>query len=510
MPAAAADGTAVDVTESLLGQQDAKPGSPLWWTVRLSGQLAQRRPLVDLYGDYYDGRHRLSFASSKFREVFAEMLAAVNDNWMPLVIRAAAERLVVQGFRLGEAGQLHGDDDAWRIWQENQLDAESGLLFTEAMKCGEAAMLVWPAASERPGVFGRIFSRRGGVRAEITVEHPSQMIVARAAGNRRRRAAALKEWAEDDGTVMATLFLPDTVTRWQRAPSGAWEPRPGVTHQEPHGLGVVPVIPFVNDPQMLPSRPPQSLRAAPHRAPDVAIGHGRSDLADVISTQDQINKLLCDMLVASEVGAFRQRWATGLEVPTDPETNEPVQPFEHAINRLWVSESETTKFADFAVTELKNFTDAIEQRVQSLAARTRTPPHYLLGSIVNASRDALKASETGLACRVKDKQKPFGEAAEESVRLGFLVEGDRAKAGAAMAEVDWSPAESRSESEFVDSLVKKLSIGVPVQQLWEDAGYSPQQIARFRAMLREQALEQGLLDPTGQGLPPDPSGAPPA
>ena len=50
------------------------------------------------------------------------------------------------------------------------------------------------------------------------------MIVARAAGNRRRRAAALKEWAEDDGTVMATLFLPDTVTRWQRAPSGAWEP----------------------------------------------------------------------------------------------------------------------------------------------------------------------------------------------------------------------------------------------------------------------------------------------
>ena len=54
LPAAAVDGTAVDVTESLLGQQDAKPGSPLWWTVRLSGQLAQRRPLVDLYGDYYD------------------------------------------------------------------------------------------------------------------------------------------------------------------------------------------------------------------------------------------------------------------------------------------------------------------------------------------------------------------------------------------------------------------------------------------------------------------------
>ena len=71
-----------------------------------------------------------------------------------------------------------------------------------------------------------------------------------------------------------------------------------------------------------------------------------------------------------------------------------------------------------------------------------------------------------------------------------------------MAEVDWSPAESRSESEFVDSLVKKFSIGVPVQQLWEDAGYSPQQIARFRAMLREQALEQGFWTRPGRASRP--------
>ena len=44
----------------------------------------------------------------------------------------------------------------------------------------------------------------------------------------------------------------------------------------------------------------------------------------------------------------------------------------------------------------------------------------------------------------------------------------------------------------MDSLVKKLSLGVPPQQLWEDYGYSPEEIARFAVLLRE-AEQSGLL-----------------
>lgn len=489
-----------DSEEILLPTPDGLTAySPEWWLHRLERRLEYRRPVVDLYEDYFEGRHTLSFATSKFRETFAQLLAAVSDNWMPLVIDAPLERLIVQGISLGDGQTMQADDAAWRIWQENELDGDSRLLFTEASKHGEAYLMVW-WGEDRDAVSGPLISRRSQPYAEITVEHPAQVIVEREPGNRRKRAAGLKKWRDANGEIYATLYLPDAIYKFQRYKEG-WGNREGVASVEANPLGVVPIIPVVNNPSMLPSFPPKSLISRPHAMPEkAAVGLGRSDLADVISTQDQINKLLCDMMVASEVSAYRQRWATGLEIPFDETTGEPVQPFEHAVNRLWVSENPNTKFGEFDANDLSNYTGAIEHRIVSIGARTRTPPHYLLGSIVNASGDALKAAEAGLSNRVEEKQRSYSEAIEEAIRLAFAVEGDLERANSPMAEVDWKNAETRSESEYVDSLVKKMALGVPQQQLWADAGYSPQQIKAFRAMLREQALEMGLFD-TVQGLP---------
>ncbi len=433
------------------------------------------------------------------------MLAAVSDNWMPLVVRAATERMHVQGFRFDQdqqprAGGLRrllrgaapastGDRDAWTIWQRNGLDVESGLAFQEAAKHGESYLLVW-------------FDDEDDTKARITVEHPAQVVVRRAAGDRRRRTSALKKWQEDDGSYRATLWTPKTIYRYQRQDGKPW------TLLVDNGtftntLGVVPVIPIVNDPQMRPSR--VGARDGPF------VGLGRSDLIDVIPTQDSINKLVCDMLVASEVSAFRQRWATGLEIPED-ENGNAIEPFNAAVDRLFVSEDEKTRFGDFNATDLRNFVVGIENRLQSLSSRSRTPPHYLnaLGGTL-PSGEALKSAETGLVSKTHDKMRAADDPIEEAIRLALRIE-ENAAAEIVDAEVIWSNAESRSESEWVDSLVKKLAFGVPVQQLWEDAGYSPQQINRFAAMIEEYAqMAQTIPTPAGagsQGVPNEP--APPA
>ncbi len=474
---------------------DLPAGSPLWWAYELSAELAARERLIQLYEDYFEGRHRLAFASSPFRAAFGAMIASVSDNWIPLVIGAAVERLKPQGFLFGD--DQDGDDEAWRIWQENYLDADAPLTFTEACKHGEAYLLVW--APEQPqGVFGRFFSRRSERAApRITVEHPSQVVVRRESGDRRRRAAALKQWRESDGTILATLYLPDEVYRFQRD-AGKWVARKGVDYVSRHGLGVVPVVPIVNEPQMLPSMPPHALTTAPHDVDSYSsVGLGRSDQADIVSTVDQINKLLADMLVASEVAAYKQRWATGLEVPRDEE-GDPVEGFKPAIDRLWVSEDSEAKFGEFAATDLANYYGAVEQRIQSLAARTRTPPHYLLGSVVNVSGDALKAAEAGLSSKVEGKKATFGEGIEEAIRLAFAWLDDE-RAGDTSASIAWAPSEARSESEYVDSLVKKLSIGIPKEQLWRDAGYSPQEISRFKVALLEEGVRQDIFRGLGLG-----------
>jgi hypothetical protein len=487
----------VDLTSAAIAAP-ADTGSPEWWRDTLLQELRVRQPLVGLIEDYFQGRHPLNFQSSKFREVFADMLAALCDNWMPLIINAAVERMSVQGFRFG--GQESGDQDAWGIWQRNGLDADSTLLFTEASKHGEAYLLVWPddrSVNARRRRWWNL-TRSGVTTARVTVEHPSQMIVETDPGDRRERVAALKTW-RDRTHEYATLWLPDRVHRWQRAYRAAgepasWEPnRTGGSWPNPYG--VVPVIPVVNQPAMIPQGP-TAHAAVRHVSKDARIGLGRSDLIDVLPTQDEINAYVCDMLVAAEVAAYRQRWATGLEVPRDPETKQPLQTFEHAINRLWVSEAPDTRFGEFSQTELRNFTTAIESRLQSMASRTRTPPHYLISGMGTfPSGESLKATETGLVSRVKGKFGSYGESLEEAMRIAFLIEGNEDRAGDRSAETIWASPEVRSESEFVDSLTKKMSLGVPVQQLWEDAGYSPQQIQRFRGMLLEWAMLSQQITP---------------
>lgn len=457
----------------------------------MEAELDERTPVLQIFEDYYEGRHKLAFATARFREQFGQMLAAVSDNWCPLVIRATIERMHVQGFRVGP--DQAADDDAWEIWQRNDMDESADLAFVEASKHGESYLLVW-------------FDDLQDGLARITAEHPKQMIVRRVPGDRTRLRAAFKRWWDPEQEIWnATLWTPESVhRRYRTKESGWWEPR-GERPDEENPLGLVPVVPLVNDPHMLPCYPPSALLAAPHRVPMAPIGLGRSDLADVISTIDAVNKLICDMLVASELASFRQRWATGLEVPRDPQTGEPIEPFRSAVNRLWVAEDPETKFGEFGATDLGNYIRAIESRIQSLASRTRTPPHYLLGGMGSfPSGESLRAAETGLVAKIRDKQRNFGGALERAVRLAFQIEGDEQRAIQWEAEVDWAEPESRVESQYVDSLVKKLSIGVPVRQLWEDYGYSPQQIARFGEMLQEQAQMSGLSTQAAQGLPPNP------
>jgi len=459
---------------------DHPAGSPLWWANVLTNELRARQPLVAVLEDYYEGRHRFGLATEEYKRVFGKVLGPVSDAWMSLVVRASAERLKVEGFRIGEGQILDADREAWSIWQWNNLDEDSALLHTEAIKLGEAYLLVWQDAGDR--------------YPRITVEHPAQMIVARSPVDRRTVAAALKYWLALDGAPVANLYLPDRIVRlvWD-AKRGGWRPRGGGA-ETPNPVGVVPVVPVTNDPHSMPCYPPSALLEPPHSVPGrCAVGLGRSDLADVIGTQDVIDKLLRDLIVASELGAHRQLWMTGVDPDTDE--NGKAVPIEVGAGRNIAIPSESAKVGNLDATDLSNYTGVLEQRIQSLASRASIPVHYLLGGQGNfPSGESLRSAETGLVAKIRAKQVSFGGAYERAMRLAFAWMGDPRK-DAIRAEVDWKDPEYRTESEFIDAQVKKLALGIPPQQIWEDIGYSPQQIDRMRAMIRQSAVEGALLDP---------------
>src|SRR4051812_4652873 len=96
---------------------------------RLSTALAARTPTMSKYDAYYHGNQgRRLTATKSYNELFTKRYEEFCENFCGLVVDALADRLEVRGFRFpGDEpdAPLLTDKDAWRIWQDNNLDAES-------------------------------------------------------------------------------------------------------------------------------------------------------------------------------------------------------------------------------------------------------------------------------------------------------------------------------------------------------------------------------------------------
>lgn len=459
--------------------------TPLEWLHRLDKKLEARRPEVIKFDQYYRNEHEPAvYSTARWRRQFGQLLSELNDNWCELVVDAPAERMKVEGFRFG-TGDQGADDDAWDIWQANEMDAQHKLAIVEAGKCGESYTMV-EATADGP---------------RITVEHPLQCIVAHDAGFRRRRIAGLKKWIDDDGYVRANLMTQTHVFKYrsrEKTRNGlipvavewvAHDDEDGRSEFE-HRLGGVPLIPLVNRPSML--------------------HPGDSDIRVVIPIQNAVNNLCRGLLATADSASFKQRWATGIDIPIDDETGAPPPTFLSGADRVWAVGDENAKFGQFDASDLSNFTGAIEMFIQHIAALTRTPPHYLLGqSGAFPSGESLKATETGLVAKVRAKQLPFGEAFEETMRMAFRADGDQTRGSEVAVETLWADPESRTTGEQTDAALKEIAVGIPEEMVWaRRLGMSPQEIARAKAMKLADAFAAPPALPTLPGLPGAVSGAP--
>jgi hypothetical protein len=122
----------------------------------------------------------------------------------------------------------------------------------------------------------------------------------------------------------------------------------------------------------------------------------------------------------------------------------------------------------------------VEMFKADLAAQTRTPPHYLLGQVVNASGDALKVAEAGLVSKCKRKIMFYSDPHEEAMALALRATGRDITS----AQIDslWSDPERTSLAELVDACVKKRTLGIPLEELWLEMGYTPEQIVDMRRL----------------------------
>lgn len=432
--------------------------SPEEWLELLYLRLLADRPLMDRMAEYHRGDHPLPFAPRELKDVYKIMLDRSRANFLRLVIEATEERLSVDGFRLSGDADEDADAESWRIWQANNLDADSQTAFSWALIMGRAYFSVWEGEDEQP---------------IIRVEDPRQCIVAHEPGNPRGRLAALKVWDDEiTGETRANVYLPEGVYKFRKDTHlGDWDERTDEFVANPLNIPVVPIVPLYN---------------LPHIEFD-----GVSELADLTPIQDRINEMLFNEALAAWFAAYKQKWATGLEIPVDEETGEPIEPFNSAVDRLLATSNDKAKFGEFGATDLTNYIKSIESKIQMLSTVSRTPRHYLFQQGQSPSGDALRSAETGLVAKVKRKMRHFGEGIEEVMRLARMYAGY--PEAPPDSEVVWRDPEYQSQGQLTDALVKQIQTGLVTRSMaLERLGYSQTEIRRMDEERSRDAFRRAI------------------
>jgi hypothetical protein len=424
---------------------------------KLSLELDKRAKAVKEATDWYEGRHPIpdpppNTSAAVDREAHAAFVAMSRlaiTNFLPPIVDVPAAKLHVEGFRFSES-PTSTDVDAWTIWGRNHLDGDYGLVRDAALQTGQGFVLVWP---DKDG------------KAEITVEDPAQTIVVYEAGSRRRRAAGLKRWVDEDGRTLATLYTPTAIYKFQSRGTASGLIIPGATGFDSWTEREVPDEPWplpnpFGEVTLVETRANPPLKAALY-------GGGQPEFTKQLNEQRRINQTVMNMLVTMEYQAFRQRWVTGWDYPTLPDgTPDRAQIQKASAARMWTFKpgedgDEPIKVGEFSQADFRPFIDATLMWVKVMASTSGTPPYaFLLGDMINVASDSLARIEGIQTSKVRDHGRTLGADAAEVIRLALLVENNP-KANDPAIRTVWGEFEERTATEQANLAVQAKSLGAP-------------------------------------------------
>jgi hypothetical protein len=411
---------------------------------------------------YYDSIRRPDAIGLAVPIEMRRLLAHVG--YPRLYVDAVAERQEVEGFRLGGADEA--DSELWDWWQANDLDVEATLGHTDALIYGRAYITV---AAADPKLDLDVDPEVPIIRVE-----PPTALYAEIDPRTHRVTRAVRAVYNDEQTtlVASTLYLPDETVQWVRE-RGVWKQLSRVRH----GMEMVPVIPIANRTRL--SDP-----------------YGTSQITpELRSVTDAAARILMDMQGTAELMAIPQRLIFGVkpeDLGVDPETGK--QLFDAYMARILAFEDPDAKATQFSAAELRNFVDALDALDRKAAAYTGLPPQYLSFSSDNpASAEAIKSSESRLVKTVERKNKLFGGAWEQAMRVAYKVsKGGDVPPEMFRLESVWRDPSTPTYAAKADAAAKLYANGagiIPRERARIDLGYS---IAE-REEMREWDAEENPL-----------------
>lgn len=409
-------------------------------------------------------------------EEYKELEEVAPTPWLDLVVGSSAQAIFLEGVR---RPGVDGNLSSWDVWQENGWDAKQAPLYRAALGDGIAYGTALPARSRIGG--GK--TARLKARSALTFaafydddddEFPSWGMHSVPYAVRGNNGTVERGWN--------VVVIDDEVVHSISCKGNGEEPRDWtyISYEE-HFLDVPPIVAYTN-------------------LIDLE-GKARGEVEPLIPLARRIDQDTFDRLIVQRFGAWKVRFISGMAKPTTEEAAR-LQAMRLQIQDILISTNHETKFGTLDETQIDGFIKARDADIRDFAAISQTPPHYLLGSLVNLSAEALAAAEASLMRKIAERQVSFGESHERLFRLAAHIRGDQAEARAYDMEVRWRDMESRSLAQAADALGKLVTmVGVPPEMAMEKIpNWTDTDVARAVEKMKSGAVDQLLDDLQRQSL----------
>jgi hypothetical protein len=275
---------------------------------------------------------------------------------------------------------------------------------------------------------------------------------------------ACKWWREGTATLM-NLYYPDRIEHWV----GPKFPRSGRSFvlREDGGLDengdVVPADPVEDNPyECIPVFHLRTSRRGPG-----------GELRKILTSQDAVNKLLADMMVASEFGSFPQRY-----VISEQDTSK----LKIAPGQLWSFQPsdegvQPTSAGSFPTVDVNQYLGAMDKLAASIAIVSRTPKHYFFGQAGDPSGEALIAMEAPLVAKCEHYGELFGQVWRQLA--AFLLSASRVTVDPTSVSAVWGPMQTQQPVSTTTALLNYVRATMPLPTALRELGWGPDELKQL-------------------------------
>lgn len=444
--------------------------------------------------NYYNGVQQ-DFVPSAMIDILSRHKSVGNPftlNVCETIVTALANILNLTGFDTNETPDENGVKPlaVWanEVWKHNRMAAVQDIIHEGALSDRESFIIVdWDKESSMPRL----------VHNEVYIPYPGSgegvFMVYENDDRFQKPLYAVKRWSVTDWnarevvTNRVTIYYPDRIEKYkldfgdagmsEYREAGVPYPLPNVDSQgNPLGL---PVIHFHNK------------------------GY-RPEHWKAMTMQDGINRTLVDILYANDLVSKKSFFGFGFQPTTDgkplkADNSNSIKIGAGVLNSIPDKKPEEASLQEIEGADPRPMIDALINLITLTAQITDTPVSRFVMTAQIASADTIKAQTEALDKKAEDRRDLFGASWVQAMNMARKYANVYGNAGLDES-IEFIPV-WKHEATLQELEQKKNSLGIPDEQIWAEAGYSPEQIAEMKnaqsyRIAQEAALWQGAISAT--------------